>query len=185
MVLLNKLRNAVKKLTFLLKLKNFLACSTWQVASLIRTRTRIPATITVPYRGRRRALSFNDRPGLRACVEVVIIEDQNHDHDQDQDKYSPNSYDGDDEYVSHKSEGCSGATSPYPLRRTTSYPLEADVDKQSEMFIENFYKHLMFEKQVSLNLRYCRDFNSFNSSSDDYSVVSPLSSGGSQLVSPI
>lgn len=178
MVLLNKLRNAVKKLTFLLKLKNFLASSTWQVASMIRTRAT--ATITGPYRGRRRAFSFNDRPGLRACVEVVIIEDQ----DQDKDKDSSNSYDGDDEYVSHKSEGSSGATSPYPLRRTTSYPLEADVDKQSEMFIENFYKHLMFEKQVSLNLRYCRDYNSFNPSSDDYSVVSPLSSGGSQLVSP-
>lgn len=167
MELLGRFRRAVNKLTFLLSLHKYLTSSTWQVASLIRSRT--PAAITGPLqwrRRRRRAFSFNDRPGLRACVEVIVVDDDDvhctHTYDVD--------YDGEEEDNCCRSEGSSNATSPHPLRRTTSYPLEADVDKQAEMFIDNFYKHLVYEKQVSLNLRYCRETSSstsFNSSIDD------------------
>ncbi|KAL2893386.1 Autophagy-related protein 9A [Bienertia sinuspersici] len=92
-------------------------------------------------------------------------------------------YGGDEDgYNGGPSESSSGAASPYPLRRASSYPMQEDVDNQAEMFIENFYKHLVYEKQVSLNLRYCRDTSS--STFTDDSTVSSLSSAGSQLVSP-
>ncbi|KAK3221412.1 hypothetical protein Dsin_008437 [Dipteronia sinensis] len=79
-----------------------------------------------------RHLSFNDRPGLTACTD-----DTEAYHD------SPNSYRG----------------SP-SLHRTISYPSEDDIDKRAEMFIANFHKQLQIERQISLQLRYCRG-NSF------------------------
>uniref|UniRef100_A0A803M366 Uncharacterized protein n=1 Tax=Chenopodium quinoa TaxID=63459 RepID=A0A803M366_CHEQI len=143
MELLGRLRRAVKKLTFLLNLKKFLTSSTWQVASLIRARA--PA-ITRTSHWNRRAYSFSDRPGLRACV-----------------------------------EGSSSTSSPPTLQRATSYPLELDIDKHAQAFIDNFHRHLVYEKQVSLELRYC-GHGSSSSTSD--SIVSPLSSVSSQFVSP-
>ncbi|XP_038879799.1 uncharacterized protein LOC120071543 [Benincasa hispida] len=47
------------------------------------------------------------------------------------------------------------------LQRTTSYASEDDVDKRAEAFIANFYRQLRIERQVSLELQYCRG-NSFN-----------------------
>ncbi|XP_015057959.1 uncharacterized protein LOC107004240 [Solanum pennellii] len=50
------------------------------------------------------------------------------------------------------------------LQRTMSYPSsEDDIDKRAEMFIANFYNQLRLERQISLELRYCRG-NSFGSS---------------------
>ncbi|KNA08109.1 hypothetical protein SOVF_165640 [Spinacia oleracea] len=189
MEILGRLRRAVNKLTFLLNLKKFLTNSTWQIASSIRART---LALPGPNGWRRRkAYSFNDRPGLRACIEVVVVDhyhtsspsscSSSHNHDDA-------NYDGEEEDNGRRSEVSSGAASPHPpLRRTTSYPLplETDVDKHAEMFIDNFYRHLLYEKQVSLELRYCSQpgGNSFTSV-DEYSIVSPLSSASSQLVSP-
>lgn len=163
MELLGRLRRAVKKLTFLMNLKNYLSLhSTWRLASFIRARA--PATIARP-RWRRRAMSFNDRPGLRACEDLDAADYDDHDVN------------------GLRSEGSSGATSPYQLRRTSSYPLEEDVDKRAEMFISNFHYHLNYERQISLDLRYCR-VNSSDSSAESNNLVSPLSSASSQLVSP-
>ncbi|KAL9229028.1 hypothetical protein vseg_004546 [Gypsophila vaccaria] len=179
MVLLQRLRNAVKKLTFLLNLKNYLNLtqSTLRLASLIRGRA--PTAITGRRWGRR-AISFNDRPGLRACV-----------NDQQSSPWgncsNKSSNDENNDMFVRSECTSSEGNSPITLRRSTSYPFEEDVDKQADMFIDNFYKHLIYEKQVSLNLRYCRDNN--NNNNFDYSssesIVSPLSSASSQLVYPI
>ncbi|KAI4377235.1 hypothetical protein MLD38_014900 [Melastoma candidum] len=84
---------------------------------------------------RRRLPSFSDRPGLRACV---------------------------DENWNDSFSESEGSTTPSRgrLLRTTSYPSsssqEDDVDKMAELFIANFYERLQLERQVSLDLRYCR-----------------------------
>lgn len=46
------------------------------------------------------------------------------------------------------------------LQRTRSYASEEDIDQRAEIFIENFRRQLLLEKQVSFQLRYCRG-NSF------------------------
>ncbi|XP_028775362.1 uncharacterized protein LOC114732233 [Neltuma alba] len=47
------------------------------------------------------------------------------------------------------------------LIRTTSYPSDDDdIDKRAEIFINNFRRQLQLERQISLQLRYCRT-NSF------------------------
>lgn len=173
MELLGRLRRAVKKLTFLLNLTKFLTSSTWRVASLIRART--PAITRTSHWTRRRAYSFNDRPGLRACVEVVVVDHYGSHTDGD------DAYDAEEEDNGRRSEGSSSTSSPPTLQRATSYPLELDIDKHAETFIDNFYRHLVYEKQVSLELRYCGQGSSSLTSD---SIVSPLSSLSSQLVSP-
>lgn len=184
MELLGRLRRAVRKLTFLLSLTRYLTSSPWQLATLIRART--PAITWGPHLWRRRAYSFSDRPGLRECLEVVV-DDDDHRHSPTSSYDDDPNYDAGDEDNGRRSDTSSGPTSPLTLRRTTSFRLEADVDKRAEMFIQNFYKHLFNEMQVSLNLRYCRlelDSSSFNTSTDN-SSVSPLSSDSSQYVLPI
>ncbi|KAJ8758637.1 hypothetical protein K2173_000358 [Erythroxylum novogranatense] len=42
------------------------------------------------------------------------------------------------------------------LQRTRSCVSEEDVDRRAEMFIENFRRQLLYERQVSLELRYHR-----------------------------
>ncbi|KAL6203856.1 hypothetical protein ACLB2K_027555 [Fragaria x ananassa] len=43
------------------------------------------------------------------------------------------------------------------LQRTISYPSDQDdIDQRAEMFIANFRRQLQIERQVSLELRYCR-----------------------------
>ncbi|XVE71347.1 hypothetical protein DITRI_Ditri10aG0143700 [Diplodiscus trichospermus] len=42
------------------------------------------------------------------------------------------------------------------LQRVTSYASDDDVNKRAELFISNFRRHLLLERQVSLELRYCR-----------------------------
>ncbi|KAJ9184151.1 hypothetical protein P3X46_007921 [Hevea brasiliensis] len=46
------------------------------------------------------------------------------------------------------------------LQRTKSYAYEEDIDQRAEIFIENFRRQLLLERQVSLQLRYYR-WNSF------------------------
>ena len=47
------------------------------------------------------------------------------------------------------------------LQRTISYPSDQDdIDQRAENFIANFRRQLQIERQVSLELRYCRG-NSF------------------------
>ncbi|XP_043710331.1 uncharacterized protein LOC122659264 [Telopea speciosissima] len=78
-----------------------------------------------------RRLSFNDRPGLQAI--------------------------NDDEIDTEEVIGISPRRA---LQRTISSPSprssDEDIDKKADLFIENFYNRLRMERQVSLNLRYCR-----------------------------
>ncbi|XP_050375267.1 uncharacterized protein LOC126792830 [Argentina anserina] len=47
------------------------------------------------------------------------------------------------------------------LQRTISYPSDQDdIDQRAEMFIANFRRQLQIERQISLELSYCRG-NSF------------------------
>ncbi|KAL3535362.1 hypothetical protein ACH5RR_003823 [Cinchona calisaya] len=121
--LLGRLKAAVRKIKFLLNFN----VDTWKIASIIGRAT-----------SSQRRLSFNDRPGLRACL------------DNDSDPGSARS---------------SSSSSSRRLERTISFPSgEEDIDKRAEMFIANFYKQLQLERQISLELRYARA-DSFDSSS--------------------
>ncbi|KAL3746079.1 hypothetical protein ACJRO7_015089 [Eucalyptus globulus] len=75
----------------------------------------------------RRRLSFNDRPGLTGCT--------------------------DNGRSVSESSG-----SRQELQRTMSCLLssEDDIDKRVDMFISNFHRQLRMERQISLQLRYCR-----------------------------
>ncbi|KAM3714567.1 hypothetical protein ACJW31_01G343000 [Castanea mollissima] len=81
-------------------------------------------------------ISFNDRPGLReVCDDDTIYSDES---------------------------GGSSSRSGIQIQRTMSFPSEEDVDKRADMFIANFYRQLQLERQISLELQYCRG-NSFKS----------------------
>ncbi|KGN65448.1 uncharacterized protein LOC101218317 [Cucumis sativus] len=115
--LLGRLRKAVKKIRFMM---NF-SIQRWRLAAMLgRTSSR------------NLRLSFTERPGLKACSEDIIMEEE--------------------QSVSSSSRG---------LQRTTSYASEDDVDSRAEAFIANFYRQLRIERQVSLELQYCRG-NSFD-----------------------
>lgn len=112
MDLLGRLKRAVKKINFLINFN----VNRWKLASVIGASSR-------------RRLSFNDRPGLRSCVD----------------------------------DSSSNDGSNRGLQRTISYPLsEDDVDRRADAFIENFYRQLQIERQISLELKYYRG-NSFES----------------------
>ncbi|CAA0819369.1 Unknown protein [Striga hermonthica] len=120
-LLLEKLKRAVKKINFLINFN----LNKWKLASIIGVSS-----------GKKR-LSFNNRPGLRACVD-------------DEGPLEPNN---------------SGSSNGRSLQRTISYPSsEDDINKRAEAFIANFYKQLQYERQISLELRYYRG-DSFGSSS--------------------
>lgn len=131
--LLGRLRKAVKKIRFLL---NF-DMNRWKLVSMIGSTSSL---------SNKRRLSFNDRAGLRACMDT----------------------DDDDSVNFYSSAGSSssrGIKTGGRLQRTISYPSdEDDIDKRAENFIANFYKQLQLERQISLELRYARE-NSFNSAS--------------------
>ncbi|KAJ8557514.1 hypothetical protein K7X08_003139 [Anisodus acutangulus] len=68
-------------------------------------------------------------------------------------------FENDQDLVNNANDYYSSSTSNSfkGLQRTISYPSsEEDIDKRAEMFIENFYKQLRLERQISLELRYCR-----------------------------
>ncbi|XP_030458848.2 uncharacterized protein LOC115679401 [Syzygium oleosum] len=86
----------------------------------------------------RRRLSFDDWPGLMGCMD-----------------------DG-------GRAGSESSGSRREIWRTMSYPSspseEDDIDKRADVFISNFHRQLQMERQISLELRYCRA-NSFGSMS--------------------
>ncbi|MFS7944489.1 hypothetical protein Hanom_Chr06g00512751 [Helianthus anomalus] len=41
----------------------------------------------------------------------------------------------------------------FTLQRSSSFPEEDDIDKESSLFIANFRRHLMLEREASLRLR--------------------------------
>ncbi|XP_057461797.1 uncharacterized protein LOC130752020 [Actinidia eriantha] len=86
----------------------------------------------------KRRMSFNDHPGLAACNKDLYFDSY---------EYSPGP-----------------GSSRGGLSRTTSCQSEDDIDKKADLFIANFYRQLKIERQVSLELRYCRG-NSFESPS--------------------
>lgn len=75
----------------------------------------------------KRQISFNDRPGLMMCTAS--------DETDSEDLVSP----------------------AHSLQRTISCPSDDDIDKRAEMFINNFRRQLKMERQISLQLRYCRE----------------------------
>ncbi|CAL5375253.1 unnamed protein product [Camellia sinensis] len=125
MGLLGRLRNAVKKLKFLLDFN----ANRWRLASMIAKSNK--------------RVSFNDRPGLRACCEDDFVELFD----------SPGS-----------SSLGGGSGRGGTLSRTSSCLSEDDIDKRAEMFIANFHRQLQLDRQISLELRYCRA-NSIESTS--------------------
>ncbi|KAI3709112.1 hypothetical protein L2E82_38871 [Cichorium intybus] len=132
--LLSRLRTAVKKVTFLMNSN----VNRWRVASSFIGRSRS-----------RRRLSFGERLGLTLIVSSSDDEEQEDDNHCD---------------LSSSSHGRELEKSrSFHVQRTMSFPEEDDVDKRAEMFIENFYRQLKYERQVSLQLRYRRD-TSFGSS---------------------
>ncbi|KAI4376249.1 hypothetical protein MLD38_014034 [Melastoma candidum] len=126
---IGRLKRAVKKVRLLIDF----SIARWRIASLIGGRGAASS-------GRRRPLSFNDRPGLMY-------------------------YTAGDESESEQDPGSARwSTGGGGIQRTLSYPSEEDVDGRAEAFISNFYRQLRMERQVSLELRYCRGGRSFDSS---------------------
>ncbi|XP_076898782.1 uncharacterized protein LOC143552450 [Bidens hawaiensis] len=99
--------------------------------------------------GNHRPLSFGERLGLTA-----IVSSSDDDEDNDNMEFCDSG---------SSSRGLK-KTKSFHVQRTTSFPEEDDVDKRAEMFIENFYRQLHYERQVSLQLRYKRSDTSFGSS---------------------
>ncbi|XP_074352900.1 uncharacterized protein LOC141692057 [Apium graveolens] len=144
--MLDKLRNAVKKVQILLNIN----LNIWRLASILGNNGSLQ---------RRKTLSFNDRPGLRACTD---------DYGDYNSSISTN-----DEY--HQLSGSFSSPSPPPsssrssssrrIERTSSCPSEDDIDKRAEMFINNFRRRLVMERQASLQLR------TLNDELDAFSIV--------------
>ncbi|KAK4746578.1 hypothetical protein SAY87_025615 [Trapa incisa] len=88
-----------------------------------------------------RRLSFGDRPGPSLCTEDMESNDA--------------------------ATSSGQASRQLSLQRTISSPNYSDQDcddinKKADIFIANFYRQLELERQISLELRYCRG-NSFES----------------------
>ncbi|MCD7460203.1 hypothetical protein HAX54_043063 [Datura stramonium] len=133
--LIGKLRRAVKKITFLL---NF-DLNKWKLASYMIGRQK---------QLHHHQLSFNEKILQKQPTGLNVICS---DHEDNLGKNA--NYDSSSSRNSFKG-----------LQRTMSYPSsEDDIDKRAEMFIANFYNQLRLERQISLELRYCRG-NSFGSS---------------------
>lgn len=105
-----------------------------------------------------RIRSFNDRPaGLTAACA------------------------SDDETMGAEEDLGSSMGSQRHLQRTISYPSDQDdVDQRAEMFIANFRRQLQIERQVSLELRYCRG-NSFELASPWWSPIISFGDDGAFL----
>ncbi|GAB4853579.1 hypothetical protein Ancab_017770 [Ancistrocladus abbreviatus] len=74
-------------------------------------------------------------------------------------------------------DGGAGAhTSPTLLTRTTSCLSDEDIDKKAEKFIANFYLQQRLQRQISLELRYCRA-SSFDLTPSSSSTPSPILMG--------
>lgn len=99
--------------------------------NLNMNRWRIASMLSRSSSAVQRIRSFNDRPaGLTAACDS----DENSEEDS-----------------------VSSRGSSRHLQRTISYPSDQDdIDQRAEMFIANFRRQLQIERQVSLELRYCR-----------------------------
>ncbi|XP_076892121.1 uncharacterized protein LOC143543754 [Bidens hawaiensis] len=94
---------------------------------------------------RRRRLSFREQFGLTIIVSSSDDEEENR-------EFGPG--------LSVKELNKSRS---FHMQRTMSFRDEEDIDKRAEMFIGNFYRQLLYQRQVSLELSYTRN-PSFESS---------------------
>ncbi|URE00586.1 hypothetical protein MUK42_19806 [Musa troglodytarum] len=127
--LLSRLRGAIRKVRFLLSFD----ATKWIAISSFKRSSPVPP----------RPLTFTARPGLLDCT--------------------------DDYYDARSSFALSSTMSPYSPASTTPSPGPEmsrstsgassgdDIDQRAERFIENFYRQLRLERQVSLELSYCRE----------------------------
>ncbi|XP_076949818.1 uncharacterized protein LOC143622606 [Bidens hawaiensis] len=132
--LLNKLKTMVKKVTFLMNSN----INKWRLVSAFTGGGGL----------RRRRLSFREQFGL-----TIIVSSSSDDEEENNNiEFGP---------VSSVKE--LNRSRSFHVQRTMSFRDEEDIDKRAEMFIENFYRQLRYQRQVSLELRYTRN-PSFESS---------------------
>ncbi|URE02701.1 hypothetical protein MUK42_19845 [Musa troglodytarum] len=126
--LLSLLRRAIQKVRFLLSFD----ATRWMASSLKRS----PLVS--------RQLSFTARPSLLDCT--------------DDDGYEAGSSPSLSRTVSLLSSPASRTTSPgsEASRSLSGASSDDDINQRADRFIENFYRQLRMERQVSLQLRYCR-----------------------------
>ncbi|CAL9095284.1 unnamed protein product [Musa textilis] len=127
--LLSLLRRAIQKVRFLLSFD----ATRWMASSLKRS----PLVS--------RQLSFTARPSLLDCT--------------DDDGYEAGSSSSSlSRTVSLLSSPASRTTSPgsEASRSLSGASSDDDINQRADRFIENFYRQLRMERQVSLQLRYCR-----------------------------
>ncbi|RWV98389.1 hypothetical protein GW17_00038770 [Ensete ventricosum] len=127
--LLSRLRGAIHKVRFLLSFD----ATKWIAISSFKRSSPVPP----------RLLTFTARPGLLDCT--------------------------DDYYDARSSFAVSRTMSPCSPASTTASPGPGtsrsisdassgdDIDQRAERFIDNFYRQLRMERQVSLELSYCRE----------------------------
>ncbi|XP_073118053.1 uncharacterized protein [Elaeis guineensis] len=134
---LGRLRRAIQKVKFLLSFNT----SRWFLSSLLGS----PA-------GPRR-LSLKGQPGLLDCAE---------------DYYEVGSSFGLSRTTSSASGVSRTTSSASEISRTLSDASTGDdIDKRAEIFIANFYRHIQMERQVSLELRYCKERRSLERTRSD------------------
>ncbi|CAL1352991.1 unnamed protein product [Linum trigynum] len=122
-----RLRKAMKKINFILFSIGIIR--RWELISSIHQRRKKQRR---QQQQQRRFLSFNERlVGLQGYTELVEDHDH-HDH--------------------HRSSVNNGGG---VLDRTCSLDQD-DIDKRSERFIANFRRDLLLQRQVSLELGYCK-----------------------------
>lgn len=117
----------------------------WRIASILSNNASLPR--------RQKTLSFNDRPGLRACTDDFSSTFSSNDEIRQ--------LSGSFSSSSPSPSSSRSSTSSRRIERTTSCPSEDDIDNRAELFINNFRRRLLMERQASLQLRYMRG-NSFN-----------------------
>ncbi|KAF5813258.1 hypothetical protein HanRHA438_Chr00c49g0858531 [Helianthus annuus] len=142
---LSRLKAVVKKVTFLMNSN----VNRWRIVSAFTGRV-----------GGCRRLSFGEGLGLTAIMSS-----------SDDDEENNNIGFGDTGSSSSSSFPELNKSKSFRVDRTKSFREEEDIDKRAEMFIDNFYRQLRYQKQVSLELRYARNrsFESSDSSSISFS----------------
>ncbi|XP_072980699.1 uncharacterized protein [Typha angustifolia] len=126
-LLLSRLRKAIQKVKLLLSFN----ATKWMLSSIM-------ASSPGP-----RQLSFKAQPSLLDCT-------------VDSDYYELGSSFGPSRTTSSVISRSTSSASE--ITRSLSDNLSGDdIDKKAEMFIANFYRHIQMERQVSLELRYCKE----------------------------
>lgn len=135
--LLGSLRTAVKKVRFLLSF----SATRWILSSITGARPGAVAGATP------RRVSFNSRPSLLDVEGSLALPARPTRPSRAASLGARSVSRTSSAAASELSRTSSGASSP---------PGDDDVDRRAELFIANFYKHIQMERQVSLQLRYCR-----------------------------